>query len=143
MGYNQHPQNPYSGVIGKFIGRVLKNEPLMIHGDGEQTRDFTFVDDACDATLKAALSPRGIGEVYNIGTGIETTINNLARQIIQLTQSRSDVMHTAMRDIDTVRRRSVNVEKARVELRFSPQFRLDQGLELAIEWERSRQAVSA
>lgn len=61
-GYYQRPDNPYCGVIGKFIAWALKGEPLIIHGDGEQTRDFTFVEDVVEATIAAALSPQTTGK---------------------------------------------------------------------------------
>ncbi len=65
----QDPANPYCGVIAKFIDKVKAGLAPEIHGDGQQTRDFTFVDDAVEATLIAALSPKAEGEVINIGTG--------------------------------------------------------------------------
>jgi UDP-glucose 4-epimerase len=68
-GYNQRPENPYTGVIARFIKWALNNAPLKIHGDGSQTRDFTFVEDACNATILAGSCARAIGETYNIRRG--------------------------------------------------------------------------
>lgn len=141
FGYNQWPDNPYSGVIGKFIGCALRNEPLSVHGDGEQTRDFTFIDDACEATLLAATRPRAVGQVYNVGTGVETSVNKLAERIIALAGSRSKIRHVEKRDIDNIRRRVLGIEKIRTELRFFPRFTVDDGLREAIRWERERQAA--
>jgi len=62
-GYNQRPENPYAGVVAKFINWALHDAPLKIHGDGSQTRDFTFIADACRATVLAALCPRAVGQV--------------------------------------------------------------------------------
>ncbi|MCT6925663.1 NAD-dependent epimerase/dehydratase family protein [Metasolibacillus sp.] len=134
-GYNQRSSNPYSGVIGKFIDSALKNSMLNIHGDGEQTRDFTFVEDACRATILAAQSYKAIGEAYNIGTGIETSINQLASIIINLTDSKSDVQSIEKRDIDNLRRRVMNIEKMRYQLKFSPAYTLNKGLQKTIEWQ--------
>jgi len=92
-GYYQTPANPYCGVIGKFLERSLENEPLLIHGDGEQTRDFTFVEDAVEAAILAALSEQSAGRIYNVGTGTETRINQLAQLIIQATHSSSRTKH--------------------------------------------------
>lgn len=133
-GYNQTPQNPYCGVIGKFIENALYNKPLLIHGDGEQTRDFTFVEDAAEATILAALSPKSIGRVYNIGTGIETSINKLAKLIIEKTGSNSEIRYIDRRDIDNIRRRCMNIEKMRHDLKFSPKITLEKGIELTVKW---------
>lgn len=138
-GYNQSPTNPYCGVIGKFMDNALKNLPLKIHGDGEQTRDFTFVDDACNATIQAALNPKSTGEVYNIGTGIEVSVNNLAELIIKMTSSKSTVEHINRRDIDNIRRRVLNIEKIRHHLKFFPEYPLKDGLNKTIEWFKSTQ----
>ena len=133
-GYNQTPKNPYCGVIGKFIEAALENEPIQIHGDGEQTRDFTFVDDACRATILVGMSPKSMGEAYNIGTGVETSINSLARMTIQLTKSGSEMVRLDRRDIDNIRRRVLNIEKTRHHLKFFPSYTLEEGLKKTIEW---------
>lgn len=138
-GTNQSPSNPYSGVIGKFIFAALNDEPICIHGDGEQTRDFTYIDDACNATLMVALDLKGIGDVFNIGTGTETTINSLAELIIRLTNSKSKVEHIDKRDIDNIRRRVMNIEKIRYKIKVSPLFNLRAGLSKTIEWSRKHQ----
>lgn len=135
-GYNQHPQNPYSGVVGKFIGAALENSMINIHGDGYQTRDFTFIDDACEVTLRAALSERAVGQVYNVGTGIETSVNELAAMIVEKTNSKSKIEHVERRDIDNIRRRVLAIEKSRLELRHTIAYPLQRGLDLTLEWEK-------
>ena len=77
-GPGQRPDNPYCGVVAKFMSDVHAGRPVSVHGDGEQTRDYTYIDDAVDATLLAAIHPRAEGEVFNVGTGIETSVNALA-----------------------------------------------------------------
>ncbi len=133
-GYNQSPGNPYCGVIGKFMNAAIRNEPIQIHGDGEQTRDFTFIDDAVWATVEAALVPKAIGETYNIGTGVDVSVNKLAEAIIQITGSKSTIQNIDRRDIDNIRRRVINIEKIRHELKFSPQANLTSGLEKTFAW---------
>lgn len=137
-GYNQDMANPYSGVIGKFIHWALRGEDLRIHGDGLQTRDFTFVDDACEATLLAGTMPRAIGQIYNVGSGVETSITALAQQVVGLCGSPSRLQHIERRDIDNIRRRVLNVEKARLELRYLPRVTLEEGLRLTIEHEKAK-----
>lgn len=133
-GPNQSPHNPYCGVVGKFIESALKHDDLLVHGDGEQTRDFTYVSDACVATLATARSPTAVADVFNIATGVETTVNHLAETIIELTESRSRIRHVASRDIDNIRRRALNIDKAAVKLAYAPQVALRDGLEKTIEW---------
>ena len=79
------PDNPYCGVIAKFFEAAMAGESPRIHGDGEQTRDFTYIDDVVEATILAGVSSKAEGQVYNVGTGREVTVNQLARMIIQIT----------------------------------------------------------
>jgi UDP-glucose 4-epimerase len=134
FGIGQRPDNPYCGVIAKFFAAAYEARPLQIHGDGQQTRDFTYIDDAVDATLLAAVQPRAEGEVFNVGTGIETSINELARLISQAIERPITIEHIDRRDIDNIRRRVVSIEKARRMLRWSPQVTLLDGLARTAAW---------
>src|SRR5438128_4994321 len=127
-GTAQRPDNPYCGVVSKFFESAMKGEPPKIHGDGEQTRDFTYIDDVVEATLLAGISPKADGQVYNVGTGRETTINQLARLVIEITGASVEPAYVDRRDIDNIRRRVVNIEKIRRELRWVPVFTIEQGL---------------
>lgn len=133
-GPGQRPDNPYCGVVSKFLVDAHAGLPLSIHGDGEQTRDYTFVDDAVDATLLAAIRPRAEGEVFNVGTGIETSVNRLALEIGRALERPVDLRHIDRRDIDNIRRRVVNIDKARRMLRWTPQVTLETGLRQTAEW---------
>ena len=135
-GFNQSPVNPYCGVIGKFIDAAIHNRKITIHGDGEQTRDFTFVDDAVEATIQCAIVPKAIGQVYNVGTGVEVSVNALASMINEVSGMQVPIEYIDKRDIDNIRRRVVNIEKARYELQYSPQVTLKRGLEKTIQWFR-------
>lgn len=135
-GIGQRPDNPYCGVVAKFFDAALAGRPLQIHGDGQQTRDFTYIDDAVEATLRAAVAPRAEGEVFNVGTGIETTINDLARMVGEAVERTIEVVHVDRRDIDNIRRRVVSIEKARRMLRWSPQVTLPDGLRRTAAWMR-------
>src|SRR5664280_3018914 len=107
-GIGQRPDNPYCGVVSKFFASAMAGEPLLVHGDGMQTRDFTYVDDAVDATLMAGIHPRAEGEVFNIGTGIETNVNGLAEAVGRALDRPIEISHVDRRDIDNIRRRVVN-----------------------------------
>ena len=133
-GPGQRPDNPYCGVVSKFLAAAYAGEPLSVHGDGEQTRDFTYIDDAVDATLLAAIQPRAEGDVYNVGTGIETSVNQLAAIVGRATDQAVSVTHVDRRDIDNIRRRVVNIEKARRMLRWSPQTTLEAGMRATAAW---------
>jgi len=137
FGVGQRPDNPYCGVVAKFFAAAIDGKPLQIHGDGEQTRDYTYIDDAVDATLLAAIRPRAEGEVFNVGTGIETSVNDLAAKIGIAVGVDVDIVHIDRRDIDNIRRRVVNIEKARRMLRWSPQITLSTGLGQTAAWMRS------
>jgi UDP-glucose 4-epimerase len=134
FGIGQRPDNPYCGVIAKFFASAYEGRPLQIHGDGQQTRDFTYIDDAVDATLLSAIQPRAEGEVFNVGTGIETSINELARLIGQAVERSIEIEHIDRRDIDNIRRRVVSIEKARRMLRWSPQVTMIAGLSRTAAW---------
>jgi UDP-glucose 4-epimerase len=112
----------------------MAGEAPLIHGDGEQTRDYTYVADAVEATLLAAVSPRAEGQVYNVGTGRETTVNQLATMIIRITGHDMRPQHLDKRDIDNIRRRVLNIEKGRRELRWVPEMTLENGLRATHEW---------
>ena len=131
-GPYQRPENPYCGVVSKFLIAAYGGQPLSIHGDGGQTRDYTFVEDAVDATLLAATHPRAEGEVFNVGTGIETSVNDLAEAIGRASGRELVVEHIDRRDIDNIRRRVVNIEKIRHMLRWAPQVTLGRGLEQTV-----------
>jgi UDP-glucose 4-epimerase len=133
-GEGQRADNPYCGVVAKFFASTYEGLPLQVHGDGEQTRDFTYVDDAVDATLLAAIAPRAEGEVFNVGTGIETSVNQLARLVGAAVGRPVTVEHIDRRDIDNIRRRVVSIEKARRMLRWTPQITLEEGLRITATW---------
>ena len=133
-GTAQRPDNPYCGVVSKFFESAMSGEPPRIHGDGEQTRDFTYIDDVVEATLLAGISPKADGQVYNVGTGREVTVNQLARAIIEITGAKVEPTYVDRRDIDNIRRRVVNIEKIRRELRWIPTFTVEQGLRRTYQW---------
>ncbi len=133
-GVRQSPENPYCGVVSKFFDQLEKGERPCVHGDGEQTRDFTYVMDAVEATLLAGISPKVEGEVFNVGSGKETSINDLAQLIIEIKKKKVTPKHIERRDIDNIRRRVLNIEKIRRILRWIPKTSLKDGLTLTYQW---------
>jgi len=140
FGPGQDPANPYCGVVAKFIEALFEARPPIIHGDGDQTRDFTFITDAVAATVLAGTSDRALGEVFNVGTGMETRVNELAALLIRITGSGVTPQHSDRRDVDNIRRRVVNIEKTRRTLRWLPEVTLESGLRQTVEWQRSKSA---
>ena len=138
FGPGQDPANPYCGVVAKFIESLFAGQPPVIHGDGNQTRDFTYIDDAVEATLLAAQSDRALGEVFNVGTGVETRVNDLAAILTRLVGLDVEPQHTNRRDIDNIRRRVVNIEKTRRTLRWVPNVTLETGLRNTVQWQREK-----
>ena len=133
-GIKQNPENPYCGVISRFINSAMEGKEIHIHGDGNQTRDFTYVEDVVEATLLAGHSPKAIGEVFNVGSGRETYINDLAELIIKTCGNHAKIVHIDRRDIDNIRRRVLNIEKIRKTLRWIPKTNLQIGIEKTYEW---------
>jgi len=142
-GPGQDPANPYCGVVAKFTESLFAGEAPLIHGDGNQTRDFTFVDDAVEATVLAGTSDRALGETFNVGTGTETRINDLAAILGRIVGFEGAPRHADRRDVDNIRRRVVNIEKARRALRWLPETTLEQGLQLTVAWQRARSHADA
>ena len=132
-GYGQTPTNPYCGVLGKFIHNALSGLPLSVFGDGEQTRDYTFIEDAISATILAALHPKASGDVFNIGTSIETSVNNLVSYITELIPT-AHVVYVPERDIDNIRRRALSISKISQKLGWTPKTTIAQGVRKTIAW---------
>ncbi|MBC7330163.1 NAD-dependent epimerase/dehydratase family protein [bacterium] len=133
-GPRQSPSNPYSGVVSKFLNSALRGEKIVIHGDGKQTRDFVYIEDAVEATLRSALEPQAIGEVFNIASGKETSIEELAGLIISMVNNSLEIEYVEPRQIDYVKRRVLDIQKAQRLLGWSPKTDLREGLKKTYEW---------
>ncbi len=134
-GSGQSTANPYCGVVAKFFESALNKQPLIVYGDGLQTRDFTYIDDALDAILLAATNSLAIGELYNVGTGIETSIIDLATTIACLSEFHDfTIEHYPKRAVDVIRRRSIDARKIQKELQWKPPLSLEDGLTRTLQW---------
>ena len=131
--YGPGQSDAYAGVITAFIKRALKNEDIVIFGDGKQVRDFVYVDDIAEANIAAMNYKNNQFEIFNIGSGVETTINNLAQKIITLSGSLSKIKYAPAREGDIVYSQA-NVSKAKKVLGWSPKVSLDDGLKQVIEF---------
>jgi len=133
FGPRQDPSSPYSGVISQFIDRLLKGQRPIVYGDGEQTRDFTYVSNAVEANMLAAESNRGIGEVINVANGEQVSINQLFQRL-RLVIGRDEVEpeYQAARAGDILHSLA-DISLAREYLGFEPRIRLEEGLRLTVE----------
>jgi UDP-glucose 4-epimerase len=116
----------YSGVISVFRRQAEFGEPITVDGDGSQTHDFVHIDDVVRANLRAATTDH-VGESYNIGTGSETSVQELAESIQSITDSDSEIVHTDPRAGD-VRRSRADITNARRDLGYEPMVALEDGL---------------
>jgi UDP-glucose 4-epimerase len=134
FGPRQDPSSQYSGVIPKFLTRALVGEPLVVFGDGTQSRDFTYVDNVVAATCAAAAVPLGDGSlVCNIGCGARHTLDDLAAAVLRVTGSGSRVEYGPPR-VGDVLHSYADVARAREELGYDPLVSLDEGLGRTLEW---------
>lgn len=123
-GPRQNPDSEYAAVVPKFISRILQNEPPVIYGDGNQTRDLTFVEDCIQANITAAES--SATGVFNVGTGGNTTINGLAEAIMKIIGKELSPLHQESRAGD-VRDSLADIAKAR-DIGYEPRYSLEEGL---------------
>jgi len=131
----------YGSVIARFITQALQGEPLTVYDDGEQTRCFTYVADTIEGTIRAATVREAAGRVFNIGSDRETSVNELARLIRQLTGSNSEIVHVPYEaaygpSFEETRRRVPDVRRAREVLGFEARTTLEEGLQRTVEWFR-------
>jgi UDP-glucose 4-epimerase len=133
FGPRQDPNSEYSAVIPRFSTRMLAGNPPIVYGDGEQTRDFTFIANVVDANWKAATEPNAVGEAFNIGCGDQTSLNRLIRKLNEILGSRLDPIYEPARKGD-VRHSVADIGKAAKMLGFEPKTSLEAGLRQVLDW---------
>jgi len=124
----------YRNVISNFIWWAMHGQPLPITGTGEETRDFTFVDDIVDGTLRMGVFKEAVGEAVNLASGTETRIIDLAKWINEITGNGAGVVFKSRRDWDKAVRRRASIEKARKILGYEPRIDIKAGLRKTYEW---------
>jgi UDP-glucose 4-epimerase len=141
FGPRQDPSSEYSGVISRFISALASGQRPVIYGDGEQSRDFTYVSNVVDGNLRAAESARAVGRVINVATGRRTTLNELLDTLKKITgRTEVEVKYETAR-VGDVRHSLADITRAREWLGYEPQVGLEEGLRHTLEWwRRSRYA---
>jgi nucleoside-diphosphate-sugar epimerase len=134
FGPRQDPAGSYAAVIPAFVDRLLADEPPVIFGDGEQTRDFVYVTDVVDATIAAA--ERDCSAVVNVGSGRRVTVTELAERVIELFDRSLDPVHEPPREGD-IRHSGADISRAREQLAYQPSVSLTEGLDQTVDSFRS------
>jgi nucleoside-diphosphate-sugar epimerase len=124
----------YRNVIPNFIWWALHKQPLPITGTGEETRDFTFVEDIVDGTLRLGVVSKALGEAINLASETETRVIDLANRINELIGNASEVVLGPRRDWDKVLKRRASTEKAKKILGYEPKMEIRTGLKRTYEW---------
>jgi len=127
FGPRQDPQSQYAAVIPNFITAVLEDRGPIVHGDGEQSRDFTYVDNAVDANILAADAPGAAGEAFNVACGERVSLNEVVARLGARAGVEVDAVHTDSRPGD-VRHSLADISKAREILGYEPAIDFDEGL---------------
>jgi UDP-glucose 4-epimerase len=139
FGPRQAADSAYSAVIPRFITALLHGHPPTIYGDGEQTRDFTYVDNVVDGNLRALTAPAAPGQVMNLATGGRTSLNELAATLGEIMGSALRPVHAPRRSGD-IRDSSADTRRAAAVLGYSPSVSLYEGLRRTVAWLRQHAA---
>src|ERR1700757_511329 len=142
FGPRQDPSSPYSGVLAKFCNAFLEGTQPAIFGDGEQTRDFTFVENAVQANLLACEAPNVSGRVFNIGVGGRFSLNQTVGLLNKISGKNLEAKYEPGRDGD-IRDSQADITQAREFLGYEPVVGFEEGLRPTFEWYRATQAKAA
>ena len=140
FGPRQDPSSPYSGVISVFATALLENRPPTIYGDGEQTRDFTYVANVVDGVLRACEAPGASGQVINVATGGRISLNSLFTEMKKIVGADVDPMYAEVRSGD-VRDSQADIRKAKEMLAYEPHVSFEEGLARTIDWYKTAPAA--
>ncbi|HEY0079367.1 MAG TPA: SDR family oxidoreductase [Pyrinomonadaceae bacterium] len=143
FGPRQDPSSQYSGVISRFIDALASGERPVIFGDGEQSRDFTYVANVVDANLRAAETTSGVGQVINVANGQRITLNELLDVLKRILGRETVEAEYREARVGDVRHSLADITLAREHLGYAPKVGLEEGLRLTIDWwKQSRFATS-
>ena len=142
FGPRQDPNSTYSGVISRFLLALTEGDQPVIYGDGEQTRDFTYVGNVVDAVLRAVDAPQASGEVINVATGTRISLNELLTSLQRLTGNSTAARYEPARAGD-VRDSQAEISKAERLLGYRPIVHLDEGLARTLSWFQSKVPADA
>jgi len=134
----------YRNVIPNFVWRALHQEPLVITGSGEETRDFIYIDDLVNGLLAAAETPGARSDAFNLGTGVQTRIIDLAETIIKACRAKSRIEFAPRRPWDRSVHREADIGKAKAVLGFRPVISVREGIDRTVDWfQENREMIAA
>jgi UDP-N-acetylglucosamine 4-epimerase len=134
FGRRQNPHGSYAAVIPKFINSMLKNENITIYGDGNQSRDFTYINNVINANIAACVSPKeSAGQVFNIACGGQETLIDVFRYIKKALKSES-IANFAPERIGDIKHSNANIDKAKTLLNYQPLWSFEDGLIESVQW---------
>jgi nucleoside-diphosphate-sugar epimerase len=134
FGPRQDPGSQYSGVVSRFISTLFTGEQPVIYGDGEQSRDFTYIDNVVDANLRAASVKSGFGSVLNVANGERITLNQLLEELKGITGKLDVTADYQKARVGDVRHSLADISRARDLLGYQPKVGLREGLQRTIAW---------
>ena len=137
FGPRQDPSSPYSGVLAKFITVMLRGEQPSIYGDGEQSRDFTYIDNAVEANLLACKAPAAkvAGQMFNVATARRVSLNETFKLLQALTSYKGQPKYGPERGGD-IKHSLADISKAEAGLGYKPKIDFEEGLRRTVEWYR-------
>src|SRR5438105_7112956 len=143
FGPRQDPSSPYSGVLAKFITQMLHGEQPTIHGDGAQSRDFTYIDNTIEANLLAAKAPasQAAGQVFNVATGMRVDLNETFQLLKKIIGYKGDVKYAPERAGD-VKHSLADLSHTEKCLGYKPKINFEEGLRRTVEWYRGQQKAA-
>jgi len=133
FGPRQDPTSQYSGVLSRFMLAVIEGKPPVIYGDGEQSRDFTFVENIVDESLRACEAGGASGKVFNGGTGVRVTLNEVLRQLEKITGKKIPAKYEPARSGDILHSQA-DISLARKILGYEPRVLFEEGLKRTWDW---------
>ena len=133
FGPRQDPTSQYSGVLSRYMLAVIEGEAPVVYGDGEQSRDFTYVENIVDETLRACEAPGASGKVFNGGTGARITLNEVLRQLEKITGKKLQAKYEPPRTGDILHSQA-DISLARRVLGYEPRVLFEQGLKRTWDW---------
>ena len=136
FGLGQDPRSQYAAVIPLFITAFLDGDRITVYGDGEQSRDFTFVENVVQANVLAANAPHAAGEVFNVACGTQTSLNQMLDHLRTIMEADTEVHYAPSRPGD-VKHSLADIEKARRILGYHPAVPVELGLRRSVEWYRA------
>jgi nucleoside-diphosphate-sugar epimerase len=137
FGPRQDPSSQYSGVLSRFITAMLAGERPVIYGDGEQSRDFTYVSNVVQGNLLACHAPNAAGQMYNLACGRSINLNEVVSLLNQILGTNLKPVYEAPR-VGDIRHSLAEISRAAHDLNYSPAIQFEEGLRMTVEWYRQQ-----